>query len=299
MSEPLAVETTGLTKRYRSTTAFFRTAASAYRPAASRLSSGPTGRGRPHSCRSWPDCGTRVMAKPSYSAWRRPRTPPFSPMSGSWPRRFRCTGGSPPRTTSASVPISTRAGTQSRRGRVSTAWRSRWTSRSARCRGATGPGRPGPGFGQAAEGAAARRAGRRGRSTGSPPLSGFPGRSGRRRIDGAAPSHLVNDLERVCDHVVLLTRAQPELCGDIDEILAEHRILTGPRRDATGVQRDHTVVEITDTPRETTMLVRLRGPLLDPTWEVHPVGLEELILAYMSKTAPPPGRGLHAVGATR
>ena len=112
-------------------------------------------------------------------------------------------------------------------------------------------------------------------------------------------SHLVNDLERVCDHVVLLTRAQPELCGDIDEILAEHRILTGPCRDTTVVQRDHTVVEITHTPRETTMLVRLRRPLLDPTWEVHPVGLEELILAYMSKAAPPLGRGLHAVGATR
>ena len=35
------------------------------------------------------------------------------------------------------------------------------------------------------------------------------------------------------------------------------------------------------------MTVRLRGPLLDPAWEVSPLGLEEVVLAYLSRHAMP------------
>ena len=43
-------------------------------------------------------------------------------------------------------------------------------------------------------------------------------------------SHLVADLERVCDHLVVLIDSRVELAGDIDELLAQHHRLVGPRR---------------------------------------------------------------------
>ncbi len=109
-------------------------------------------------------------------------------------------------------------------------------------------------------------------------------------------SHLITDLERVCDHLVLLAAAQPQLCGDIDEVLAEHTILTGPPRDISAIERDHFIVDRNITPRQTTLVVRTRGPLIDPNWDVHPIGLEELILAYMGNAPNPTSQKLHAIG---
>jgi ABC-2 type transport system ATP-binding protein len=109
-------------------------------------------------------------------------------------------------------------------------------------------------------------------------------------------SHLVADLERVCDHLIMLAASRVQLCGDIDELLAEHQMLTGPRKDTTAIERDHRVVQATRTPRQTTMLVRLRGPLADPAFEASDVSLEELVLAYLGAGAPPALAPLTTVG---
>src|SRR4029450_10761664 len=45
-------------------------------------------------------------------------------------------------------------------------------------------------------------------------------------------SHAVHELERVCDHLVVLNHGRVALAGDIETLLAEHRILVGPRVDA-------------------------------------------------------------------
>jgi ABC-2 type transport system ATP-binding protein len=108
-------------------------------------------------------------------------------------------------------------------------------------------------------------------------------------------SHLVADLERVCDHVVLMSSGRQQLCGDIDEILASHVRLAGMARDTIAIERDHTVVSIATTARQTTMLVRTKGPIFDPNWETSPVGLEELILSYMANPLPAT-HDLHAIG---
>jgi ABC-2 type transport system ATP-binding protein len=100
-------------------------------------------------------------------------------------------------------------------------------------------------------------------------------------------SHLVADLERVCDHLVMLASSRVQLCGDIEELLAEHRMLVGPRKDTTAIERSHRVVQVTRTPRQTTMLVRLNGPVIDPAFQASDVSLEELVLAYMGQDAPP------------
>ena len=94
-------------------------------------------------------------------------------------------------------------------------------------------------------------------------------------------SHIVADLERVCDHLVILSQARTQLVGSIDEILASHRLLTGPRGEAETVARMHTVIRETHTDRQTTLLVRADGHVYDARWEMHEVDLEEIVLAYL------------------
>jgi ABC-2 type transport system ATP-binding protein len=112
-------------------------------------------------------------------------------------------------------------------------------------------------------------------------------------------SHLVADLERVCDHLIMLASSRVQLCGDIEEVLAEHQILTGPRKDATAIERSQRVVKVTRTPRQTTMLVRLNGPVFDPAFQASQVSLEELVLAYMGQDAPPALAQLTTIGEER
>jgi len=44
------------------------------------------------------------------------------------------------------------------------------------------------------------------------------------RLTVVLSSHLVNDLERVCDHLILLAGSRVQLAGDIDTLLAEQRV---------------------------------------------------------------------------
>jgi len=98
-------------------------------------------------------------------------------------------------------------------------------------------------------------------------------------------SHLVADLERTCDHLILLAASRVQLCGDIDILLAEHQVLVGPAKDTTAIERTHTLVQAVRTPRQTTLLIRGNEPVIDPAFEAADVGLEELVLAYMGQQA--------------
>jgi ABC-2 type transport system ATP-binding protein len=109
-------------------------------------------------------------------------------------------------------------------------------------------------------------------------------------------SHLVTDMERVCDHIVILSSSRVQVCGDIDDVLAEHKLLVGPSKDTTAIERDHHVVQVTRTPRQTTMLVRLNGPVHDPAFQVSDVSLEDIVLAYMGEDAPPALAAFTSVG---
>jgi len=100
-------------------------------------------------------------------------------------------------------------------------------------------------------------------------------------------SHLVADIERVCDHLILLSSSRVQLCGDIDDLLAQHQVLVGPRKDTTAIERNHTVIQAERTARQTTLLVRLNGPVADPEWEAADVSLEDLVLGYMGADAAP------------
>lgn len=96
-------------------------------------------------------------------------------------------------------------------------------------------------------------------------------------------SHLVSDLERVCDFLVVLVDSHVQLAGDLDDLLASHHRLTGPRRDSRTLPSDQVIVEESHTDKQTTLLIRTGSSILDPSWNVMPVSMEDLVLAYMSQ----------------
>jgi ABC-2 type transport system ATP-binding protein len=96
-------------------------------------------------------------------------------------------------------------------------------------------------------------------------------------------SHLVADLERVCDYLVVLIDSRVQLAGDIDELLATHYRLTGPRRDREALPSDQQVIGESHTDRQSTLVVRSEHRVLDPSWSVEQLDLEDLVLAYMSR----------------
>lgn len=96
-------------------------------------------------------------------------------------------------------------------------------------------------------------------------------------------SHILSDLERVCDHIVVLSKAEVQLAGDIEDVVASHRLLVGPRCDPSGVARVEAIVQQSHTDRQSTLLVRANGHLFDARWTVTEVGLEEIVLAYLAK----------------
>jgi len=96
-------------------------------------------------------------------------------------------------------------------------------------------------------------------------------------------SHLVADLERVCDYLVLLVAGRVTLAGDVDELLASHHRLVGPRRDPATLPSQQVVIETSHAEKQTTLLVRADGPIIDPAWTATSVTLEDLVLAYMRR----------------
>ncbi|MBK5333405.1 MAG: ABC transporter ATP-binding protein [Ilumatobacteraceae bacterium] len=110
-------------------------------------------------------------------------------------------------------------------------------------------------------------------------------------------SHLVADLERVCDYLIVLVASEVQVCGDVSDLLASHRRLSGPRRDLATLPSNQEVIEHSHTDKQTTLLVRTDDPIHDPAWNVTPVSLEDLVLAYMgrSRQAKPSGRSALAV----
>ena len=104
-------------------------------------------------------------------------------------------------------------------------------------------------------------------------------------------SHLVADLERICDYLIVLVASRVRVAGEVDRLLAAHHLVTGPRRDPGALPGDWEIVSASHTDRQSTLLVRTDAPVHDPAWTVSQVSLEDVVLAYMSQAAgPEPGR---------
>jgi ABC-2 type transport system ATP-binding protein len=103
------------------------------------------------------------------------------------------------------------------------------------------------------------------------------------RLSVVLSSHLVADLERVCDYVVVLVASRVRVAGEVSDLLASHHRLSGPRRDPGSLPATLEVITESHTDKQSSLLVRTDGPVLDPAWAVKPVGMEDLVLAYMSR----------------
>jgi ABC-2 type transport system ATP-binding protein len=98
-------------------------------------------------------------------------------------------------------------------------------------------------------------------------------------------SHLIADLERVCDYLIVLVGSRVRVAGSVEELLATHHLLTGPRQDPATLPDRQQVISASHTDRQTTLLVRTSSPVLDPAWTVSEVSLEDMVLAYMKQAA--------------
>jgi ABC-2 type transport system ATP-binding protein len=99
-------------------------------------------------------------------------------------------------------------------------------------------------------------------------------------------SHLLADLERVCDYLVVLSRGQVQVIGAVEDLLDRHRLLIGPHREQLSpIQGVAQVVRASHTDRQSSLLVRTSGPIANPAWKIHEVTLEDLVLAYLADPA--------------
>lgn len=98
-------------------------------------------------------------------------------------------------------------------------------------------------------------------------------------------SHLVADLERVCDHLIVLVASRVRVAGDVDDLLATHHRLVGQRRDTADLGAGRALVEESHTDVQSTLVVRSTAPIVDPSWQVDRLDLEDIVLAYMSGAA--------------
>jgi ABC-2 type transport system ATP-binding protein len=108
-------------------------------------------------------------------------------------------------------------------------------------------------------------------------------------------SHVLADLERVADYLILLSRGGVQVAGEVDDLLAGHRVLTGPAAEADRYA-ERPVVHVRRAAAQAHLLVRATAAdPVPPGFQAHPVGLEELALAYLREPGaaalPGPARG--------
>jgi ABC-2 type transport system ATP-binding protein len=111
-------------------------------------------------------------------------------------------------------------------------------------------------------------------------------------------SHVLSDLERVCDFVIILSGSRVQIAQNIEELLATHRILIGIHSAAASSNSMGAVIRSSQTDRQTTLLVRGRSPVVDPRWDVRQPTLEEIVLAYLENPSAGSSQRLETLGAS-
>jgi ABC-2 type transport system ATP-binding protein len=110
-------------------------------------------------------------------------------------------------------------------------------------------------------------------------------------------SHVLAELERVADYLVLVSHGNIQVAGEVEDLLATHSLLTGPASESERYTRQWNVVYASSAASQVRLLVRYDGTT-NPVplgWEARPVTLEELAMAYLREPGAPalpgPARG--------
>jgi ABC-2 type transport system ATP-binding protein len=110
-------------------------------------------------------------------------------------------------------------------------------------------------------------------------------------------SHVLAELERVADYLVLVSHGNIQVAGEVEDLLATHGLLTGPASESERYTRQWNVVHASSAASLVRLLVRYDGTTnpVPPGWEARAVTLEELTLAYLrmpvAAPLPSPARG--------
>ncbi|GAB3833258.1 hypothetical protein GCM10027610_026780 [Dactylosporangium cerinum] len=100
-------------------------------------------------------------------------------------------------------------------------------------------------------------------------------------------SHLISDLERICDQLIVLTRGRVQLAGPVEDILATHYRLLRPFGDPDGLPDGTEIIQAQHTDRQSTLTVRSTLPVPGAAPHVQRLDLEEITLAYMGRAQQP------------
>jgi len=100
-------------------------------------------------------------------------------------------------------------------------------------------------------------------------------------------SHVISELERVCDWLLVLAGGRLQLAGAVDDLLARHAVLTVPRQTADADIPGKTIDRM-DSERHSSLLVAADPDLIEaaasqPGWAAEPTGFEQLVLAYLRR----------------
>jgi ABC-2 type transport system ATP-binding protein len=99
-------------------------------------------------------------------------------------------------------------------------------------------------------------------------------------------SHLISDLERVCDYLVVLVASRVRVAGEVEDLLASHLRVTGARRDPGDLPAGSVVLDESHTDRQSTLIVRSTARFDDPSLTVEQLTLEDMVLTYLAQAAP-------------
>ena len=108
-------------------------------------------------------------------------------------------------------------------------------------------------------------------------------------------SHIISELEPVCDRLIILSASNVRVSGTVEWFLSTHRVLTGDRR--APVPDGVAVISRRDAERQTTLLIREDVRPIGPSWQVYEPGLDEIVLAYLSIAQPDQPRTADAVAS--
>lgn len=78
-------------------------------------------------------------------------------------------------------------------------------------------------------------------------------------------SHLIADLDRVCDYLIILSASQVQVASDIEPLLATHKRLIGPRDREASLAKTHTILQARSSERQSTLLVLVLAYLALPS----------------------------------
>ena len=115
-------------------------------------------------------------------------------------------------------------------------------------------------------------------------------------------SHVVAELERYCDWLIILSGGHVQLAGPADDLLAAHQLLTVPRA-TPDASLPGTAIQRTDSDRHSTVLVRADPVQLavhgQAGWQADPVSFEQLVMGYLQRPSVAAATGNPAPAAER